>query len=134
MPLDVGYLFMWGISYSHSSPLQALGLIVNSKGVSANGPVVAHAIEKAREYLRARQPFVWNATCLRPDFRKRELQLFRDYGAYTKIVVLETPWLEEMKRNSERAAAVPKGVIEAMLGKFTPPSIREAHEISWLTT
>ena len=37
---------MWGISYSHSSPLQALGLIVNSKGVSANGPVVAHASKR----------------------------------------------------------------------------------------
>ena len=118
-------------------PVVSLDAIRESTGITwegRQGPVVAHAIEKAREYLRARQPFVWNATCLRPDFRNRELQLFRDYGAYTKIVVLETPWLEEMKRNSERAAAVPKGVIEALLGKFTPPSIREAHEISWLTT
>ena len=43
--LHVGYLFTWGISCSHSSTTTSsvVGLTVNSKGLSANGPVVAHA-------------------------------------------------------------------------------------------
>ena len=64
-----------------------------------------------------------------PDLRKRELQLFRDYGAYTEIVVLEVPWDEGLRRNRNRKAVVPEDVIDAMLGRFTPPSVREAHEV-----
>jgi predicted kinase len=77
---------------------------------------------------------VWNATCLVPDFRRRELELFRDYGAFTEIVVLETSWAEGLRRNKDRSAVVQDDVIDDMLGRFSPPSIREAHEISWLVS
>jgi predicted kinase len=77
---------------------------------------------------------VWNATCLVPEFRRRELELFRGYGAFTEIVVLETPWAEGLRRNRDRSAVVPEDVIDDMLGRFSPPSIREAHEMSWFPT
>jgi predicted kinase len=83
--------------------------------------------------LRRKQSFVWNATSLVPDFRRRQLELFRDYGAFTEIVVLETSWTEGLRRNKDRSAVVPEGVIDDMLGRFSPPSVRESHAISWLT-
>ena len=113
-------------------PMVSLDAIRAELGVSwedGQGPVVARAFERAREHLRAHRSFVWNATCLTPDLRKRELQLFRDYGAYTEIVVLEVPWEEGLRRNRNRKAVVPEDVIDAMLGRFTPPSVREAHEV-----
>ena len=114
-------------------PMVSLDAIRFEQGVSWDdnqGPVVALAFERAREHLRARRPFVWNATCLTPDLRQRELRLFRDYGAYTEIVVLETPWKECLRRNRSRKAVVPEKAIDSMLGRFMPPSIREAHEVS----
>lgn len=113
-------------------PMVSLDAIRAELGVSwedGQGPVVARAFESAREYLRAHRSFVWNATCLTPDLRKRELQLFRDYDAYTEIVVLEVPWEEGLRRNRNRKAVVPEDVIDSMLGRFTPPSVREAHEV-----
>lgn len=117
-------------------PTVSLDAIRTELGVSwedAQGPVVALAFERARELLRAKRSFVWNATSLTPDLRRRELQLFRDYGAYTEIVALETSWREGLRRNRERTAMVPETVIDAMLNRFTPPSVREAHEVAWGT-
>lgn len=114
-------------------PMISLDAIRAELGVSwedGQGPVVALAFDRAREHLRARRSFVWNATCLTADFRKREIQLFRDYGAYTEIIELEVPWNEGLRRNRNRKAVVPESVIDSMLGRFTPPSVREAHEVS----
>ena len=116
-------------------PVVSLDAIRAEIGIAwedAQGPVVALAFKRARELLRAKRPFVWNATSLTPDLRDRELRLFRAYGAFTEIVMLETPWREGLRRNRERKAVVPETVIDAMLDRFTPPSVREAHEISFM--
>lgn len=118
-------------------PVVSLDGIRREQGVAwedRQGVVVATALEHAREYLRKKQPFVWNATCLIPDFRRRELQLFRDYGASTRIVSLETPWGEMLRRNRNRKAVVPEMVIDGMLCRFTPPSVREAHSFAAVFT
>ena len=118
-------------------PVVSLDAIRREIGVGwedKQAPVMALAMERARQLLRRKQSFVWNATSLVPDFRRRQLELFRDYGAFTEIVVLETSWKEGLRRNKDRSAVVPEGVIDEMLGRFSPPSVREAHEISWLTT
>ena len=105
-------------------PVVSLDGIRREQGVAwedRQGVVVATALERAREYLRKKQPFVWDATCLIPDFRRRELQLFRDYGASTRIVSLETPWGEMLRRNRNRKAVVPEMVIDSMLFGHPPP-------------
>ena len=71
----------------------------------------------------------WDATSLTPDLRRHALKLFQDYGAYTVIVPLEASWEEGLRRNRSRTAVVPESVVDSMLGRFTPPSVREAHEI-----
>ena len=118
-------------------PVVSLDGIRREQGVAwedRQSVVVATALERAREHLRKKQSFVWNATCLIPDFRRRELQLFRDYGASTRIVSLETPWGEMLRRNRNRKAVVPKMVVDGMLCRFTPPSVREAHSFAVVFT
>ena len=99
----------------------------------SQGPVAVEARERARAYLRARQPFVWNATNLTPQVRRHQLQLFSDYGAAAEIHYLETTWAEQLRRNRCRPEAVPEAAICRMLERLTPPQIPEAREVCWHT-
>lgn len=99
------------------------------KNGANQSPVVAEALEKAKAFLRKKQKFIWDATCIAPEFRSKQLKLFHDYGARTKIIWLETSWNENLKRNRERKAFVPEDVIDKMLDKFQPPQLGEAVEV-----
>lgn len=95
------------------------------------GSVIRTAQERAKEHLRARQPFVWNATNITREVRQEQLGLFEKYGARTKVIWLETPWDTELARNAGRAEKVPAAAIEAMLEKTVPPYPEEAHTVIW---
>lgn len=93
--------------------------------------VIEAARECARELLRKKRPFVWNATNLSTTVRQRQVNLFTDYQARVRIVFLETEWTEELRRNSGRKEAVPEKAICAMMEKLVLPEIWEAHSVSW---
>lgn len=95
--------------------------------------VVELARERARELLRKRQPFVWNATSISPMLRSRQIQLFTQYNAAVRIVYLETAWEEEIHRNASRPEKVPERVICRMLEDLVPPEAKEAHRVLWHT-
>ena len=95
------------------------------------GRVIQAAHEKARKYLRLKQPFVWNATSLMPSLRKNQVSLFEDYGARVKIVFLETGWAENIRRDKERKRTVSEKVIGDMLKKLVPPEAFEARNVVW---
>lgn len=94
-------------------------------------PVVRQAQKQAREFLRQRKPFVWNATDLSPMIRQKQLSLFHSYGASVRIIFLETIWEEQLRRNRNRTAAVPEKVLTRMLEDLIPPALTEAREILW---
>lgn len=96
------------------------------------GVVVQTAKELAREYLRARQPFIWNATGITPMLRGKQIRLFEEYHASVRVVFLETGWQENLRRNSGRKHCVPENVISRMLGNFTPPECAEARKVEWI--
>ncbi len=96
------------------------------------GRVIVESKERARDFLRKKQPFIWNATCITEMIRAKHISLFEDYGARVKIVFLETSWETELERNKNRENAVPEYVIEGMLSKFEPPYSYEAQEVEWL--
>ncbi len=98
------------------------------------GKVIEIARERAREYLRRKQSFVWNATHVSPMARSKPLALFRDYGAAVQTVYLETDWQEQLRRNRSRKAAVPEKVICDMLAQLSPPEMKESHTVRWLCT
>ncbi len=96
------------------------------------GAVFAVAREQAKEYLRRRQPFVWNATNITAATRARLTALVSGYGAASRIVFLETPWETELSRNRARPDNVPESAIEAMLKKLEIPERHEARTVEWL--
>jgi len=104
------------------------------KPTDNQGPVAQAAKEQAKEYLRAKQPFVWNATCITPMLRDKQIRLFEDYGAAVRIVYLETGWDEGLRRNSQRSRNVPEAAICRMLDNLTPPERWEADRVEWICT
>lgn len=96
------------------------------------GAIVQAAREQAREYLRQKRPFIWNATSLTPSLRRKSIQLFEEYGASVHIICLETGWTENLFRNQNRGHTVPEAVIGGMLEKFVLPEAWEARSVEWL--
>ena len=97
------------------------------------GKVISYAHEKAREFLRKKQSFVWNATNVTSLTRAKQISLFEKYGAGVKTVFLETEWNEQLRRNASRKDSVPEGVICKLLAKTEPPKPFECETVLWKT-
>ena len=94
-------------------------------------PVAELARERAKDLLRKRQRFVWNATNLSHMVRGKQLELFARYGAATRIVWLETGWQEQLRRNGNRQEQVPEAAICHMMEQMVLPEAKEAHFVTW---
>lgn len=97
-----------------------------------NGQVIQLAKEKAKEFLRAKTDFVFNATNISTDMRSRWISLFTDYNARVKIVYLEVPYKKLKKQNANRRYKVPEQVIEKMIGRLEIPTVKEAHDLEFI--
>ena len=95
------------------------------------GRVANLAREKAKEYLRWHQSFVWNATNITSQLRESLVCLFETYHARVRIVYLETKWQTLLERNCSREEMVPQPVIEEIMGKMTLPEASEAQKVEW---
>lgn len=93
--------------------------------------VVNEAKERAKDYLRKKIPFVWNATDLTPMLREKQIAMFANYHASIRIVFLETDWEEQMRRNAGREDVVPEDRIRYMMRSMVVPERSEAHEVEW---
>jgi putative nucleotidyltransferase with HDIG domain len=92
--------------------------------------IVANAAKAiAKEYMRKGESFVWNATNLNSQLRAMLIRLFASYQARIRIVYLEAPWEELLRRNKHRTAKVPEKVLYRMRNRLDVPNITEAHEI-----
>jgi len=97
-----------------------------------NGQVIQMAKEKAKEYLRAKTSFVFNATNITSEMRARWISLFTDYNARVKIVYIEVPYKVLRKQNTNRTHKVPESVIEKMLSRLEIPTVKEAHDVEFV--
>ncbi|MEW6737041.1 MAG: AAA family ATPase [Acidobacteriota bacterium] len=95
------------------------------------GAVASVAKQRARQYLRTADAFVWNATNITRTMRKQLIDLFTAYKARVRIVYLECPFAQLFTRNRARANPVPVSVINRLISKLDIPDITEAHEIEW---
>ena len=93
--------------------------------------VVEIARERAKKLLRRKQPFVWNATDLSPMVRAKQINLFAQYHASTRIVYLETDWEEQLRRNDGRKDSIPEQAICCMMAELVLPEAKEAHRVQW---
>ncbi len=114
--------------------LDALRKKMNISPKGDQGVVANAAKDMAKEYLRKKQSFVWNATNTTPMIRAKQIQLFENYRAAVQIDFLETGWKEELRRNRERKAEVPEAVIQHMLQNLVLPERFEAQYINWNCT
>ena len=97
-----------------------------------NGQVIQMAKEKAKEYLRAKQSFVFNATNITTDMRGRWIGLFTDYNARVKIIYIEVPYKKLKQQNTNRKHKVPDNVLEKMIWKLEMPTVKEAHDLEFI--
>lgn len=97
-----------------------------------NEGMVAHAaLDKAKAFLRAKAPFVFNATHLSDLARERTLGLLYQYNAEVDLVYLERPRAELLRRNSKRDTSLSNKTLEAMLYKWDLPLPFEAHTVTY---
>lgn len=124
----------WIKEHYPNLPMLSLDKIRNEMKISPTdnqSKVLDIARERARELLRKKQPFVWNATNISPMVRAKQIKLFTQYHAFTRIVYLETDWEEQLRRNISRPEAVPVQAICKMMEELIPPEAKEAHNIQW---
>lgn len=93
------------------------------------GKVITLARERAREFLRRKQPFVWNATSISKQLRELSINLFAAYNARVKIVYTETTEERLFRQNSGRESVVPMYAMRSMLEKWEVPDLTEAHKV-----
>ncbi|TAJ12035.1 poly(A) polymerase [Marinilabiliaceae bacterium JC017] len=97
-----------------------------------NGQVIQLAKEKAKEFMRARKSFVFNATNITRDMRSKWISLFSEYGARIKIIYIEVPYKKLITQNHNRSYKVPQDVIDKLINKLEIPTYKEAHEIEFI--
>lgn len=88
-------------------------------------------VERAKALLRAHKPFVWNATNINPQLRKKALDLLYDYNAQVTIVYLEASEREIKTRNHKRDTTLTNAGIEKMLLRWEVPLPTEAHCVQY---
>ncbi len=98
------------------------------------GGVLQQARLRAREHLRRKERFVWNATNLSRLVRRECIRLCAAYEARIRIVYLEVEEAELHRRNQQRPRPVPRRVMERMLERWEVPDRTEAHEVLPLPT
>ncbi len=98
----------------------------------AQGEVINRARQMARDHLRNRRSFAWNATNVSRQLRNECVQLFADYNAQIRIVYVEVPATVLFPRNRQRPAPVPEPVLHRLLDRWEIPNETEAHQVEWV--
>lgn len=105
-------------------------VLLEEDGPRAMGRAVPRAYEQARQFLRDGASFVWDATNISRDMRRRILSLAADYGARTRIVSVEAAPELIHARNAARHAPVPPQALDRMLARWEFPDLTEAHAVT----
>lgn len=120
----------WLARNRNGLPVVSLDDVREELGVGPTGnqgDVIQTAQERCRELLRARTSFVFNATNILRQTRRRWIDLFADYGAHIELVYLEPPWERILRQNANRERPVPEQVIGKLAAKCEPPTWLEGH-------
>lgn len=112
--------------------LDALRAELKISPTDDQGYLIQVAQERARALLRQRRSFIWNATNVLRVQRRRVLNLALAYRARTRLVYLNAPFADIIKRNRARQASVPEEVIYHMLNNLEMPDVSEAYRVEWI--
>lgn len=95
------------------------------------GGVVHAARAAARDHLRNRRDFAWNATNLSAQVRGQIIQLAREYHARVRLVYCEAPPAVIAARNRGRSEPVPADAMNRMIERWLVPHPDEAHSVTY---
>ena len=87
------------------------------------------AYERAKEFCRRKQSFVWNSTNLTAEMRARLIGTLRVYDPRFTIVYVEVSQNDVFQR---RKADIKVSVLERMVRQLEIPLAGEAHEIRFM--
>jgi predicted kinase len=93
------------------------------------GNVARLAYERAKEFCRRKQSFVWNSTNLTQDLRARLFNALRVYNPKFTIVYLETSQANIFSRRKED---IKTSILERMIQQLDMPLVGEGHEVKWV--
>lgn len=114
-------------------PIVSLDAVRESLDVAPEddqGPVIVAAKEKAREYLRSGEPFVWNATNVSRRLRQSLISWSQSYNPRVQIVYVEPKSFASLQsQNSGREKPVPADVLNKLANALEVPDLSEAHEL-----
>jgi len=96
---------------------------------NGQGKVAQLAYERAREFCRRKQSFVWNSTNLTAEMRSRLIGTLRVYDPRFTIVYVEVSQNDVFQR---RKADIKVSVLERMVRQLEIPLAGEAHEIRFI--
>ncbi len=127
----------WLAGHAPDQPVVSLDAIRTELGVSPaedQHRVATVAFERARQHLRAKRSFVWNATNISRQQREACISVAANYRARVEIASLEAPEPVVHARNAARAAPVPRTVIDRLVRRWEAPDLTEAHLIHRVDT
>lgn len=125
----------WIAKQMPDTPVVSLDDIREELDVTATdnqSAVVALAYERAREHLRQKRGFVWNATSISRMIRGKLIDLAAGYGARLRIVYVEPPIPIIRRQNRERVKVVPESAWARMFNKLDVPTEAEAHAVEYV--
>lgn len=125
----------WLACHRPEMPVVSLDAVREELDIDATenqGQVIQTAREQCRQHLRAGRDFAFNATNTTSLTRKRWIDLFADYSARIEIVYLEPPLQTISEQNRQRPNPVPGSVITRLVEKLEPPTIAEAHAVTFV--
>lgn len=101
-------------------------LKIHATDRDGQGKVAQLAYERAKEYCRRKQSFVWNSTNLTRELRTKLVDTLSVYNPYFRMVYIETSWENILARRREE---MPVSVLEKMWRILEMPLPTEAHEV-----
>ena len=111
--------------------LDAIREELGERSTGNQGKVIQLARERAREFLRQGQDFVWDATNLSREIRGQLIDLFANYRARVRIIYVEASMPSLHYQNENRSDAVPASVIGEMMNRWEVPTPFEADQVEW---
>lgn len=125
----------WIRNHAAAQEVLSLDAIRRELGVDPDdkqGKVIDLARARALDFLRAKRPFVYNATNLGRALRSPFIERCANYGARVRLVYVERPAATMRAANRERQSPVPDHAIERMLDRWEVPQPFEAHRVDYV--
>jgi predicted kinase len=118
-------------------PVLSLDDMRREKGISptdkkGNGKIIQEGKERAKQFMRNKEDFVFNATNITSDMRGKWISLFEEYGGKINIIYIEVPYKTLLSQNHNREYKVPEDKLDKLVRKLEIPNYKEAHNIKFI--